>query len=336
MRLLRLTLVFMGLSILGVASPDGEEAVRRFLAKVPKAPVTVVWRNISTMPADEADRVKRLVDGMSAGEAGVEVRVTLSENPRSYLLVGQAPEGKVWMEAWAKPAAKIEKPPHELSRQVVWEQAPPILDALVHDGRVLVLEPMRVAGSDGKPVGLTLPRPMPRDPRGRIFDAGAEGVRILLPGVRCAGPLQKLSCATAREPWIVAARNYFEGPRGRYYTIAELDGVVLQPETDGRTRVYGVNGGDTVLRVIEGWGSEIVTIGSGCGVHVLASLESDQLQAFRYAAGQVFPTTGPLQLEGPATAIWPSGDKDKATVIVHNRNTGNYEASLVSIHCSGN
>jgi hypothetical protein len=332
---LRLTFAFFGLSMLALASSEAEEAVRRFLGKLPKAPVTVVWRNISTMPADEAERIKRTVDAGNTGEAGPEVRVTLSENPKSYLLIGQASEGRVWMEVWAKAAPRLEKAPHQLSRTVVWEQPTPILDALVQGGRTVVLEPMRVVTSEGKAVGLTLPRPMPRDPRGRIFDAGGDGLRILLPGVRCAGPLPKLSCSTARDAWIVAARNYFEGPRGRYYTTAELEGIVLQAETDGRTRVYGVNGGDTVLRVIEGWGSEIAAVDSACGVHVLASLESDQLQAFRYAAGQVYPTTTSLTLEGPVTAMWPSGDKDQATVIVHNRNTGNYEASRVSIHCAG-
>lgn len=331
----RLTLALLTLSMLAMAS-DTEDAVRRFLGKLPKTPVTVVWRNLSTMPGDEAGRIKHLIETSSNGEAGPELRVTLSENPKSYLLIGQGSEGKVWMEAWTKPPVKIEKPPHQLSRTVLWAQPSPILDALVQGSRVLVLEPMRVSSSEGKSVGLSLPRPMPRDPRGRIFDGGAEGIRILLPGVRCVGPLQKLACSTARDPWIVAARNYFEGPRGRYYTTAELDGAILQAETDGRTRVYGANSSDTVLRVIEGWGSEIATVDSECGVHVLASLDSDQLQAFRYAAGQVYPTTAPLTLEGPVTAIWPSSDRGQATVIVHNLNTGNYEASRVSIHCSGN
>ncbi|BDC49960.1 hypothetical protein F183_A22760 [Bryobacterales bacterium F-183] len=333
----RLIFAFFALSALAVAN-EAEEAVRRFLAKVPKGPYAVVWRNLSTMPAAEAERIHRMVEPASIGEAGPEFRVTLSENPKSYLIVGQSVDGKVWMETWAKPVARVEKPPYRLSRNVVWEQPTPILDALVMSGgRVLVLEPMRVSGKDVKTVGLSLPRPMPRDPRGRIFDAGSEGIRILLPGVRCAGPLQKLSCTTAREPWIVAARNYFEGPRGRYYTMAELDGVVVQAETDGRTRVYAQGaGGDTVLRVIEGWGSEMTSIESGCGTHVLASLEADQLQAFRYAGGQMYPSTAALVLEGPVTAIWPSSEKGQATVIVQNRSTGNYEASRVSIDCSGN
>jgi hypothetical protein len=318
-----------------LTATEGEDAARRLLARLPKGPVALTWQNLSTVPADEADRVKRLIEGGVENAAGSAdaLRVTLSENPRGYLVVAEGGRNNVWIETWPKPAAKIEKPAYHLVRTLLWEQPSPILDIAVDGDRLYVLEPMRVAGKNVRPTALALPRPMPRDPRGRIEVTGPEAVRILLPGVRCSGPLSKLPCNIAREPWIVAARNYFEGARGRFYTSAEADGVVLQAETDGRTRVYPGTSSDA-LRVIEGWGSEIAAIESGCGAQVLASLETDQLQAFQFTGGAIRATTVPLVLDGPVTAVWPSEKRDQVTVIAYNRTTGNYEASRVAVSCT--
>lgn len=313
---------------------EGEDAAKRLLARLPKGnAAALVWQNLSTMPAEEVERIRRTIEsGVELQATGTELRITLAENPRGYLVVAEAGRGAVWMETWVRPTAAIEKPSYHLVRTLLWEQTTPILDIAVDRDRLYVLEPLRVTGKDVKPTALTLPRPMPRDPRGRIEVSGNDAVRILLPGVRCAGVLAKLPCMIAREPWIVAARNYFEGLWGRFYTSAEVSGVVFQAETDGRTRVY--SGIGDALRVIEGWGSEIAPIESACGTHVLASLETDQLQAFQYAGGNIRATTVPLVLDGPVTALWPSEKKDQVTVIVNNRTTGNYEASRVAISCT--
>jgi hypothetical protein len=321
------------LSLAGLTASESEDAVKRLLPRLPKGPVSIVWQNHSSMPGDEVERIRRAVETGVEQPGPVELRLTLSESARGYLVIAQGPEGKVWIETWPKPPSKLEKPPFHLVRTTIWEQPSPILDVALSGETLYVLEPMRITGRDIKPVGLTLPRPMPRDPRGRIdVSNNGENIRVLLPGVRCSGPLAKINCVTAREPWIVAARNYFEGPRGRYYTSAESGGAVFQAETDGRTRIY--SGSGDALRVVEGWGSEIATIESACGAHVIASLETDQLQAFQYTGGNVRATTVPLVLDGPVTAIWPSEKKDQVTVIVNNRTTGNYEASRVVVSCS--
>lgn len=317
-------------------SPEGEDAVRRLATRLPggKGPYSVIWHNVSTMPSEEVDRLRKVLESAVDLQPGSqELKVTFSENLRGFLIIAQGLEGKVWIESWPKPPAKLEKPSYRLVRTPVWEQAAPILDVAVNGEEVYVLEPMRITGKQVKPaVGLTLPRPMPRDPRGRIDMQAGDSVRVLLPGVRCTGPLQKLSCVIAKEPWIVAGRNYFEGSRGRYYTAAESGGAVFQAETDGRTRVY--TGGGDAARVLEGWGSEIATIESACGVHVLASLETGQLQAFQHSGGNIQATTVPLVLDGPVTAIWPSEKKNQVTVVINNRTTGNYEASRVAVSCS--
>jgi hypothetical protein len=322
---------------LSVCASEGEDAARRLLARLPKGPLSLTWQNLSTISADEADRIRQVVEsGVDQQAAGAEaLRVTLSENPRGYLVIAESTRMGVLIETWLKPAARIEKPAYHLVRTLLWEQPTPILDLAVDGERLYVLEPMRVAGKNVRATALALPRPMPRDPRGRIeVTPGGEQVKILLPGVRCAGPLSKLPCTIAREPWIVAARNYFEGTRGRFYTAADLGGVVFQAETDGRTRVYFLGSTGDALRVVEGWGSEIAALESTCGVHVLAALDTDQLQAFQYVGGNIKATTVPLVLDGPVTALWPSERKDQVTVIVNNRTTGNYEASRVAVSCT--
>jgi hypothetical protein len=331
-----LAVLFLGLRMM--LASESEDAAKRLLARLPKGPVSMTWQNLSGIGTGEADRLKHLFEASVEHAAGAPeaLRITLSENPRGYLVVAETERGAVWMETWPKPAANFEKPSYHLVRTVLWEQPAPILDIAVDGDSIYVLEPARVSGKGVRATPLPLPRPMPRDPRGRIETvAGGDSVRILLPGVRCAGPLSKLPCAIAREPWIAAARNYFEGPRGRYYTSAELAGAVFQAETDGRTRVYfaGSTVGDA-LRVIEGWGSEIATLESACGIHVLASLDTDQLQAFDYTSNNIRATTAPLVLDGPVTALWPSEKKDQVTVIVNNRTTGNYEASRVVVSCT--
>ena len=332
--LMRLLLALVGFCLTALAS-DGEDAAKRLLARLPKVAVAMTWQNLSTISADEADRVRQAMEAGLDNQTGAEsLRVTLSENPRGYLVIAESARGGVWMETWLKPTAKIEKPAYHLIRTLLWEQASPILDIAVHEDRIYVLEPLRVAGKDVKPIALTLPRPMPRDPRGRIDVSGSEVLRIQLPGVRCVGPLTRLPCVIARDAWIVAARNYFEGTRGRFYTSAELGGVLFQAETDGRTRVYFLGSTGDALRVIEGWDSEIAAVDSSCGTHVLAALENDQLQAFQFVGGNIKATTVPLVLDGPVTAVWPSEKKDQVTVIVNNRTTGNYEASRVSVSCT--
>jgi len=332
--LMRLLLALVVCSVTASAS-EGEDAARRLLGRLPKGPVALTWQNLSTISADEVDRVRQVVEAGIEQAAGSEsLRVTLSENPRGYLVVAESARGGVWMETWLKPAARIEKPAYHLIRTLLWEQPSPILDIALDGERLYVLEPLRVVGKGVKPTALTLPRPMPRDPRGRIEVSGSEVLKIQLPGVRCVGPLSKLPCVIARDAWIVAARNYFEGTRGRFYTSAELGGVLFQAETDGRTRVYFLGSTGDALRVIEGWGSEIAAVESSCGTHVLAALETDQLQAFQFVGGNIKPTTVPLVLDGPVTAVWPSETKDQVTVIVNNRTTGNYEASRVSVSCT--
>lgn len=332
----RLILLFFASACLLLAA-EAEEALQRLLLRLPKSAFSVVWQNLSTLPAEDVERLRKVLEsGLDSQPAGAaaELKVTFSENPRGFLVIAQqSSEGRVWIETWPRPAARLEKPPYQLKRTLVWEQPGPVLDIAVSGDTVYVLEPMRITGRNVRVTGLALPRPMPRDPRGRIDAAESGEVRVLLPGVRCTGPLARLACAIAREPWIVAGRNYFEGPRGRYYTSAESGGAVFQSETDGRTRMY-TGSGDAAARVLEGWGSELARIESGCGAHIIASLEADQIQAFRYGNGVVRPTTTPLVLDGPVTAIWPSEKKDQVTVIVRNRTTGNHEASRVSVACS--
>ena len=119
----------------------------------------------------------------------------------------------------------------------------------------VLLEPFRVSASDGRFAALALPRPLPRDPRGRIQVLDSGEIKVQLPGMRCTGSLKRMQCVTGEDGWIVPGRNYFKGPRGLYYSQTEIDGDAFQSELDGHTRLY-MNQTEPA-RVLDNWGSEL-------------------------------------------------------------------------------
>lgn len=322
---------------------DLDEALQRLLQKAGKRPLTLTWRNQSSLSFEESEEARKKFESQLEGATGgaVEATATLSENPRGYLIVLQLPEGRVYTESWPRPAIRAPKSPFRLTRVSLAESDRPILDAAVSpDGKTTVyLEPFRVASIDGRSAGLPLPRPLPRDARGRIQLSDDGEIRVLLPGLRCTGNLKKMQCAPSDEAWIVPGRNYFKGARGPYYSMIELPGgAAVQSEVDGQTRLY-LNQTEPT-RVLENWGSELATVEGGCGsggsrTQIIASLETDQVQAFEFADGRLRPTTDPIPANGPVVALWPASDrKDQVTMVVRQRSKGAYEASRLAIGCA--
>jgi hypothetical protein len=156
--------------------------------------------------------------------------------------------------------------------------------------------------------------PVSREPRGRI-------------------------AADETDRW-VPGRNYMDGgERGYFYTKAEIGFGTLVAGIDGRTRLYGPRPEPAL--VINNWGSDIVAIESNCGSkkQVLATAPTtedshDRLQAFEVSAGSYAAVSEPLPLAGPATVLWPSESPDQVTLVVHNSQTGMYEASRISLACA--
>lgn len=321
-----------------VLGRDLEEAIQRLGQRVGHRPMAITWQNQSTMPPEEADAVRKRVESLfELSPNGLETKATLSENPRGYVIVLQTSEGKVYIEYWTSPPSKPAQPPFQLKRTYLGESPRPILDAAVSpDGKTSVfLESFRVASTDGRSAGLGLPRPLPRDPRGRVQVNDAGEIRVQLPGIRCMGTFRKMQCSPSEEPWIVAGRNYFKGPRGLYYSLAEIDGDAFQSELDGHTRLYGNQ--TEPARVLENWGSELAPVESGCGakLQLMTSLETEQVQAFEYSGGRLRASTPALSTDGPIVAMWQASEhRDEVTMVVRNRSKRIYEASRLAISCT--
>lgn len=268
--------------------------------------------------------MRRLGLATATTQPDSRVRVTLSEDSRGLLLVAEVFSGEsrqIAMLPWNPPAATQQAPSIRISNKALFTQADPILDVLLVDSgsEMLVLGVSGITsyrrGDDRwMPAGtasLALARPMPRDPRGRL-EVTSEGFRTYLPVGTCDGTWQaelKAQCANGTAQWQSAPVHWL------------ADRNVLEPEGSG----------------FEGWSSDSANIPDPCGsgTVVLASSpnnEHDSVRAYKVANGQATAMSDALALPGPVTALWPAG-KD-ATLVVHNLQTGEYEASRLGLACS--
>jgi hypothetical protein len=332
----QLPIVLLAFSLTLATGQDLDDAMQRLSQKFGRHPVAVTWQNLSSMPLDEAARAKQRFESVfEISPSGIEMKATLSESQRGYLILLQTVDGKVLTETWSKPPVKPSKPPFRLKQTRLGESPRPILDAAISpDGQhTILLEPFRVSSVD-KSAGLPLPRPLPRDPRGRVQVSDSGDIRVQLPGGRCTGSLTRMQCTASDDAWIVPGRNYFKGSHGMFYSSVEIDGALFQSELDGLTRLY-LNQSDSP-RVLDNWGSELAAIDSACGTktQILASIEPEQAQAFEYSDGRLRPSTEPLPTDGPIVAMWTASDRrDQVTIVVRNRVKGTYEASRLAITC---
>ncbi len=223
------------------------ELARKTAALVGRGePVSITWRNVSSLGSSELGAARRAFEaalrgpGVRAGDAAspVEAQVTLSENSRQYLLVEEVRKGddrEVWIAAWPRPAATPEAGnAMRLEKTLLWSQEEQILDAAVVGDTALVLSPSRLtwlARRNGQwtaasSMELPVPKAWPRDLRGRIR-VNAGTFQVSLPGLACRGPVEGPSiveCHSGDEPWALDSgsqamllanfapgRNYFDG-----------------------------------------------------------------------------------------------------------------------------
>jgi hypothetical protein len=308
--------------------------------------VSLDLQNLSPQPAVdwsnfrglfEAELRKAGIEIASGASAEPHVRITLSESARGMLLVADITSGEnrqVAMLPWNPPQSAGEKPRVTLTKTMLWTQPEPILDMLLLDSnsQMLVLSvskvaSFRLAGGSWTPsatASLVLPRPVPRDPRGRI-EKTPDGFRAYLPGVTCTGALQpdlKISCATGNETWPDAQVRWITDRN-----VLESDAA----KTPFYTTAQGLFGG------AEGWGSDIAPIQGTCGAAVIAAIittstatDRDSVQAYQNTT----PVSDALPLPGPVTALWPSETPGQVTLVVRNAQTGEYEASRLGLACS--
>jgi hypothetical protein len=314
-----------------------------------RATVSLEWQNLSPLPPAEwssfrgsleSELHKAGVQTVGVGTAATppesgesatlpRLRVTASSDTRGLLFVAELFTGdnrQVAMLPWTLPSFAQAKPRVSITTKLLWTQPEPILDLLLVDSgsQMLVLSlngvaSYRSAGEKWTPsetASLLLPRPMPRDPRGRL-ESTAGGVEAFLPVATCAGvwnPELKLTCTSSVANW--------PGTHGTHWVA---DRNVLE--------------GDAPTPGYEGWGSDLASIADPCGTGTAAiasspNAEHDSVRTYLILDGQANPTSDPLPLPGPVTALWEAESPGQATLVVHNLQTGEYEASRLALACS--
>jgi hypothetical protein len=335
--------------LMATAQPVPETAAQlaaRISSLLPRHPtVSLELQNLSELPTGEwstfrsqfeAELRKAGVEIAAGTSAEPRVRITLSDSARGLLFVVEITSGdsrQIAMLPWSPPPSPEENSRFSLTKKFLWAQPEPILDVLLLDSntQMLVLSTGKVAsfrlsGDKWAPsatASLVLPRPIPRDPRGRI-ESVSEGFRVFIPGATCSGSLQpdlKVTCAPGNETWLeghvrwVTDRNMLESEavKAPFYSIAN-----------------GFFGG------AEGWGSDIAAVQDPCAgapavIASGAATDHDEVRAYN---SQATPASQALPLPGPVTALWPSETRGEATLVVHNLQTGEYEASRLGLSCS--
>jgi hypothetical protein len=131
----------------------------------------------------------------------------------------------------------------------------------------------------------------------------------------------------------VPDRNELESEAMKATFYATAVGVFAMP--DGRVEDRA---GQSIPGA-DGWGSDIVGIAEPCGggsvvIASSASAEREEIRAYQLANGQATSASDATPVPGPVTALWPAESQVQATMVVHNLQTGEYEASRLGLACS--
>ncbi|MBN9658980.1 MAG: hypothetical protein J0H49_12425 [Acidobacteria bacterium] len=334
---------------------------RRVAARIPAGTaVHLTGRNLSSSSNTELAVAQRAIDRAlrrrTPRQAPVaEVRLTLSENPREFLLIVEVRrdgERAVEMASYRPPAVVTANLP-SLERRLLWEQDRPILDVLPAQDRLIVLDPekvtvyMRRSGVWEPASTRDLDMPGVRDPRGRLLLDG-ENLRVLAPGASCRGawqPALDLNCENQPGEFeggpgpahFTPARNSLETDGWPvFYAYARLSTAArplhLLSGLDGRAHLY--NQDQRPLAVIDDWNSDFV---SACGGQVLAAKTGprtglDLVTAYRIVDGRAVETSEPAELPGGVTAMWPM--PGGALVVCRTAPSGRYAAYSLTLDCS--
>lgn len=302
-------------------------AERIFETYPARSTVALSIENRSSLQGRDVDEIRSSMEGLlrgsgiELGESETKLRITISEDPTRYLLI--APAGtQAIIVGWKKPPATTAEYRVAIKRSPVFEQRDPILDVkLSTDGQEMqLLETDRTVeykrAEDRWQFIRATPAAAPviaRDPRGSFAEISYR---------------------------MVHGRNYFDTGEFGIYTVADTGAGTLFTGVDGQARLY-IGTVEPVL-TIRNWGSDAAAIASNCGskkqVLVTAATAADDapehVQAFEFSGSAYSPVTDPLPLPGPVTALWQAEAADQVTVVVHNRQTGMYEASRLSLSCA--
>jgi hypothetical protein len=275
--------------------------------------------------------------------------------------------------------ATVEHPAAALMihKTLMWTDENRILDvALVNSNpqHMIVLEPENVVLSkfqDGRwqqeqSLPLSHSRPWPRDLRGRLFLRKDHLFDAYLPGIFCrsaaTAPLA-INCYESDDPWplgtdssglsafFTPTRNFFTGALSpgieKQTTVKAFYSAAMLPRdkyklwifatVDGQVHLLDGVTDQTAAKL--GWGSDIASVRSGCGLgwQVLVTGNGDgtgeTVRAFEIADREPMVVSQPTEFTGGITALWADSDGTGAVAVSKNSGTGKYEAYRLSITC---
>jgi hypothetical protein len=212
--------------------------------------------------------------------------------------------------------------------------------------------------------------PWPRDLRGRLVLRKDHLFDAFLPGVFCrsttTAPLA-MNCYASDDPWLLIpgmsdqpALNAFFASTRNFFVGALSPGVGKQTATSAfysaaalprdKYILWLFSTVDGNIRFLDGatdraapqihWGSDIAGIHSSCGSgwQVLASgiadSTNDIVQAYEVPDREPVAVSAPIEFSGNVTALWTSSEGNGAVAVLHNVETGIYEAFLLTITCN--
>jgi len=260
-------------------------------------------RNASSIAPSDVEEIRRGLTAILAtagvqvwqpDQAGIEVRVVLSENLEDYVWVAEvhkgAAEAGVVMISVRRPAAALlaeNAPPLTLHSTKLVARPNPILDVALLDGpprRLLVLGTEVVAVYDWNTsqwnMAQVLPirsdRPLPRDPRGRIVPAKDHLFDAYLPGMAChstnSNPIA-MDCLASDDSWPLqtpeSRLSAFFSPARNFFTGAIVPGIGNQRSAPpfysaaalprANYTLWVLSGVDGQLHLLDGINHQILT-----------------------------------------------------------------------------
>jgi hypothetical protein len=265
-----------------------------------------------------------------------------------------------------------------IHKTLLWTDENRILDVALVNGNpqhMIVLESESVAlfrfqdshWQQEQSLPVSHMRPWPRDLRGRLTLRKDHLFDAYLPGIFCrstaAAPLA-VNCYESDDPWplgtdqsglsafFTPTRNFFTGalPPGiekqttvnAFYSAAMLprDKYKLWIFTTVDGQVHLLDGITDQTSAKLGWGSDIASVRSGCGLgwQVLVTGTGDSagetVRAFEIADREPVAVSQPAEFSSGITSLWADSDGTDAIAVSQNLETGKYEAYRLSITCS--
>lgn len=314
-------------------------------ALAPKESCAIQFRNPAQAPQADVTLVQRIfvqtIRPVNA-EKTTEITVTLSQNPRTRLLVAEVRRGAetaVFISPYE--AAMREKSALTVNRSMLWEQPDRILDAVLVDGGLLILDGSRIAltsiGIVRQQAAIPATKPWPRDLRGRLQVKGDQ-ISANIADTLCKGtwrPEIKVSCEPGAADWPLApGRNHFAPPKlPPSFSYARLDRAWITAGVDGKVRLISDNGNP--LAQFPQWGASVAAQPNPCGegsAVVASSANEQSIQAFDIGGGQAKSLSDPADIGGRIIELHDGGGA--LTAIVHSTGTQKHAAYRITLACS--